>query len=77
MAENLKKILLRAKYPKDAVRVATKYGYDTEIKGNGELDEEELNNVSGGRTEEFVTYASYSVVVRDRNTGEILAVVPY
>lgn len=77
MDENLKNLLLKAKSPEDAVRIATKYGYNTEIKKNKELAEEDLSNVSGGRTEETVTRASYSVVVRDKNTGEILCVMEY
>lgn len=77
MDEKLKDLLLKAKSPEDAVRIATKYGYTTEIKKNKELIEDELISVSGGRTEETVTRASYSVVVRNKDTGEILYVMKY
>lgn len=77
MDENLKDLLLKAKSPEDAVRIATKYGYVTEIKKNKELSEDELLSVSGGKTEKTVTRASYSVVVRSKDTGEILYVMKY
>lgn len=77
MDEKLKDLLLKAKSPEDVVRIATKYGYTTEIKKNKELIEDELISVSGGRTEETVTRASYSVVVRNKDTGEILYVMKY
>lgn len=77
MDKKIKDLLANAKNPEDVVRIATKYGYNTEIKKNKELNESELKNISGGKTETSVRYASYSVVVRDKTTGEILAVLPY
>ena len=44
---------------------------------NTELDEGSLESVSGGATYTSEVYANYSVVVRDKNTGEILCVLPY
>lgn len=77
MDEKLKDLLLKAKSPEDAVRIAAKYGYATEIKKNKELSEDDLSDVSGGKTEETVTRVSYSVVVRNKDTGEILYVMEY
>lgn len=77
MDERVKKLLLRAQNPKEAVRIAEKYNYDTEIKKNEKLEHTEFIDISGGKTEKTVTYADYCVVVRDRETGKILCTLPY
>lgn len=79
MQETAKERLEKAKTPEEARRIANEYGLDIEVRKNmsAELDEDSLENVSGGATYTKETYASYSVVVRDKNTGEILCVLPY
>ena len=77
MKEKRSLLFENVKTPEEAINIAKKYGYDVEIKNNRELDELELENISGGGTYLKEIYASYSVVVRDKNTGEILCVVPY
>ena len=78
MDENVKDLLTNTKNPEEAIRIAEEYGYNVEIKNNNDLlNDDDLENVSGGATYSQETYASYSVVVRDKNTGEILCVIPY
>ena len=79
MNESLKEKLKNAGSPEEAINIARKYGCDTELRNNTALDDDVLDGVSGGVTNVTYeeTYASYSVVVRDKNTGEILCVVPY
>lgn len=77
MKEKENFLFKNVKTPEEAIRLAKKYGHILEVKNNRELDELELENVSGGGTYLKETHASYSVVVRDKNTGEILCVVPY
>lgn len=79
MQETAKERLEKAKTPEEARRIANEYGLDIEMRKNinTELDEDSLENVSGGATYTSETYTNYSVVVRDKNTGEILCVLPY
>lgn len=77
MNENLKERLKNAGSPEEAINIARKYGCDTEIRSNGVLDDDALDGVSGGETVVKETYTSYSVVVRHRDTGEVLCVMPY
>lgn len=79
MQETAKERLEKAKTPEEARRIANEYGLDIEVRKNmsAELDEDSLENVSGGATYTKETHASYSVVVRDKNTGEVLCVLPY
>lgn len=77
MNENLKERLKTAGSPEEAINIARKYGCDTELRSNSELSDDTLDGISGGATVIKETYTSYSVVVRDKNTGEILCVVPY
>ncbi len=79
MQETVKERLEKAKTPEEARRIANEYGLDIEMRKNinTELDEGSLENVSGGATYTSEVYANYSVVVRDKNTGEILCVLPY
>lgn len=77
MNESLKERLKNAGSPEEAINIARKYGCDTELRNNRELNDDVLDNISGGETVIKETYASYSVVVRDKSTGEVLCVVPY
>ncbi len=77
MNDSLKERLKNAGSPEEAINIARKYGCDTEIRSNGALNDDALDGVSGGATVVKETYASYSVVVRDKNTGEVLCVMPY
>lgn len=79
MQDTAKQRLEKAKTPEEARRIANEYGLDIEMRKNinMELDEDSLENVSGGATYTNETRTSYSVVVRDKNTGEILCVLPY
>lgn len=77
MNENLKERLENAGSPEEVINIARKYGCDTELRSNSELSDDTLDGVSGGATVIKETYTSCSVVVRDRNTGEVLCVMPY
>ncbi len=77
MNESLKERLKNAGSPEEAINIARKYGCDTEIRNNTALDDNALGNVSGGKEVNETTYASYSVVVRDKNDGKVLCVMPY
>lgn len=74
---NIEDLLSSAKTPDEAMKIAKEYGYDVELRKDGELSDDDLENVSGGACVHNVVQADYCVVVRDQNTGEILCVIPY
>lgn len=77
MNEDIKEKLKNARSAEEAISIARKYGYDTELRSGGAVDDDALSAVSGGVNVVSETHASYSVAVLNNSTGEVFCVLPY
>lgn len=71
MSDNIKEKLKNARSTEEALRIAKMYGCDTEIRRN-KLNDDALENISGGENVIQETHISNSVVVIHPETGEVL-----